>query len=94
MGVAFTTIFPLTFISNAFVPIASLPNVLQWVASVNPVSVIVAAVRTLFGNPVTPNPEGRVAARAPRAGRFLYTAVLLVLAIAASTRRYRQRTTG
>ena len=94
MGVAFTTIFPLTFISNAFVPIASLPNFLQWVASVNPVSVIVAAVRTLFGNPVTPNPKDVWPLDHPVPAAFMYTAVLLVLAIAASIRRYRQRTTG
>jgi ABC-2 type transport system permease protein len=94
MGVAFTTIFPLTFISNAFVPIASLPNFLQWVASVNPVSVIVAAVRTLFGNPVTPNPKDVWPLDHPVPAAFLYTAVILVCAIAASIRRYRQRTTG
>ncbi len=94
MGVAFTVIFPLTFISNAFVPIASLPNILQWVASVNPVSVLVAAVRTLFGNPVTPNPKDVWPLEHPVPAAFLYTAVLLVLAITASIRRYRQRTTG
>ena len=75
-------------------PIASLPNVLQWVASVNPVSVIVAAVRTLFGNPVTPNPKDVWPLEHPVPAAFLYTTVILVLAIAASIRRYRQRTTG
>ncbi|HEY4607943.1 MAG TPA: ABC transporter permease, partial [Ilumatobacteraceae bacterium] len=52
MGIGFIIIFPLTFISNAFVPIATMPEALQWIASVNPVSVLVAAVRTLFGNPL------------------------------------------
>jgi ABC-2 type transport system permease protein len=94
MGVAFTTIFPLTFISNAFVPVASLPEPLQWVASVNPVSVIVAAVRTLFDNPVTPNPKGVWPLEHPVPSAFVYTAVLLVLSITASTRRYHKRTTG
>src|SRR5205085_12153036 len=54
MGVAFVAVFPLTFLSSSFVPIASMPNVLQWIASVNPVSALVAAVRELFGNPVAP----------------------------------------
>ena len=49
MGVGFVVVFPLTFLSNAFVPINSLPTVLQWVAAWNPVSVVVAAVRELFG---------------------------------------------
>ena len=35
-------------------PIETLPEALQWVASWNPISVLVAAVRELFGNPVTP----------------------------------------
>ena len=52
MGVGFVVVFPLTFLSNAFVPINSLPNVLQWIAAWNPVSVMVAAMRELFGNPL------------------------------------------
>jgi ABC transporter DrrB family efflux protein len=94
MGVAFTAVFPLTFISNAFVPIGSLPNVLQWVASLNPVSVMVAAVRTLFGNPVTPNPKDVWPLEHPVPAAFLYTALILAIAVPAALRRYRQRTTG
>jgi ABC-2 type transport system permease protein len=41
MGIGFVIVFPVTFLSNAFVPIESLPNVLQWIASVNPISVLV-----------------------------------------------------
>jgi ABC-2 type transport system permease protein len=52
MGVGFTVVFPLTFLSNAFVPINSLPGPLQWVAAWNPISVMVAATRELFGNPL------------------------------------------
>ena len=63
MGIGFVIIFPVTFISNAFVPIESMPNILQWVASVNPVSVLIAAVRTLFGNPVSPGDQARLADR-------------------------------
>jgi ABC transporter DrrB family efflux protein len=94
MGVAFTAVFPLTFISNAFVPIESLPGVLQWVASLNPVSVLVAAVRTLFGNPVTPTTKDVWPMEHPVAAAFVYTAVVLVIGLTASTRRYRRRTTS
>ena len=52
MGVGFVVVFPLTFLSNAFVPVDSLPTALQTIAEWNPVSVLVAAVRELFGNPV------------------------------------------
>ena len=37
-GIVFVVIFPLTFVSNAFVPVQSMPDALQWVASWNPIS--------------------------------------------------------
>ena len=46
----FIILFPLTFISNAFVPSDTLPTVLRGFAEWNPVSALVQAVRTLFGN--------------------------------------------
>jgi ABC transporter DrrB family efflux protein len=47
-------LFPLTFLSNAFVPLESMPGWLQPIAAWNPISAVVAAVRELFGN-VPPN---------------------------------------
>ncbi|MEC4017167.1 ABC transporter permease [Streptomyces sp. H27-D2] len=44
-------LFPLTFISNAFVPTANMPTFLQHVADWNPFSATVLAGRQLFGNP-------------------------------------------
>jgi ABC-2 type transport system permease protein len=44
-------LFPLTFVSNVFVPTQSMPRVLQVVANWNPVSAVAAAARTEFGNP-------------------------------------------
>ena len=46
----FVTIFPLTFVSNVFVPPSALPAILQPIAEWNPVSTLTAA-RELFGNP-------------------------------------------
>lgn len=46
----FIILFPLTFISNAFVPSDTLPTVLRVIAEWNPISALVQAVRTLFGN--------------------------------------------
>jgi ABC transporter DrrB family efflux protein len=50
--VGFITIFPLSFISNVFVPLETLPDWLQPVAEWNPFSAITQSVRQLFGNPV------------------------------------------
>jgi ABC transporter DrrB family efflux protein len=47
-GVGFTLVFPITFISSAFVPVESMPDGLQQVADANPVSQIVDAMRALW----------------------------------------------
>lgn len=47
---SFMVLFPLTFISNAFVPADNLPGPLRTFADANPVSALVQAARELFGN--------------------------------------------
>jgi ABC transporter DrrB family efflux protein len=44
----FTAIFPLTFISSAFVPVKSMPAPLRAFADVNPFTITVDAMRALF----------------------------------------------
>jgi ABC-2 type transport system permease protein len=49
----FTILFPLTFVSSAFVPVVSMPSWLQPVARHNPFTLMVNAARRLFiGTPV------------------------------------------
>jgi ABC-2 type transport system permease protein/oleandomycin transport system permease protein len=49
----FTILFPLTFVSSAFVPVRSMPSWLQQAAENNPFTIMVNAVRGLFlGIPV------------------------------------------
>lgn len=43
-------LFPIVFMSNAFVPPASMPTVVQAIAEWNPISAIVEGTRDLFGN--------------------------------------------
>ena len=50
-GVGFAVIFPITFIASTFVPVETLPPVLQTVAEWNPVSSMAESLRKLFGNP-------------------------------------------
>jgi ABC-2 type transport system permease protein/oleandomycin transport system permease protein len=47
-SVGFITIFPLTFISSAFVPPATMPEPLKWFAHVNPFTIMVDAMRALW----------------------------------------------
>ena len=44
----FTILFPLTFVSSAFVPVASMPSWLQPFAENNPFTTMVNAARALF----------------------------------------------
>lgn len=46
-GISMIVLFPLTFLSNAFVPVKTMPNWLQWFVNANPISHLVSAVRTL-----------------------------------------------
>ncbi|MFF2481415.1 ABC transporter permease [Paenibacillus sp. NPDC058071] len=46
-GISMIILFPLTFLSNAFVPVDTMPNWLQWFVNVNPISHLVTAVREL-----------------------------------------------
>ncbi|NDU77345.1 ABC transporter permease [Actinomadura sp. DSM 109109] len=47
-------VFPITMLSNSFVPTGRMPKVLQVIAEWNPVSALTAACRQLFGNPGAP----------------------------------------
>lgn len=84
-------LFPLTFLSNAFVPINSLPGALQVVAAWNPISALVLACRELFGNPTGIQPDYW-----PLNNPQLYTLLSCTLLIAIfstlSVRRYRRTT--
>ena len=46
-GISLMILFPLTFLSNAFVPVATLPAWLAWLVTINPVSHLVTAARDL-----------------------------------------------
>lgn len=49
-GISMMVVFPLTFASNAFVPVDTMPGWLQAFVKVNPVSQLVSAVRELCGS--------------------------------------------
>jgi len=47
-SLGFIAVFPLTFISSAFVPVKSMPAALEWFAQINPFTIVVDAMRTLW----------------------------------------------
>jgi ABC transporter DrrB family efflux protein len=60
-SVGFIAVFPLTFISSAFVPVESMPAALRWFAQENPFTIVVNAMRALWvGAPAGNNVWGAV----------------------------------
>ena len=51
-GISMMILFPLTFLSNAYVPTDTLPAALKWFAKVNPVSHLITAIREIINNGV------------------------------------------
>jgi ABC-2 type transport system permease protein len=49
-GLSMVVMFPLVFLSNAFVPVNSMPIWLQWFANNNPVSHVTTAIRMILTN--------------------------------------------
>ncbi len=91
-GIAFTTIFPLTFVANTFVPVGGLPEGLRQFAEYNPVSCWAAAVRTLFGNP-TAIPDGSAwPLEHPVVASIGWCLLILAVVVPLTVRAYRKRT--
>jgi len=74
--------FPLTFLSNAFVPASTLPGWLEAFVKVNPVSHVVTAVRDLVN-------EGQVTAEVGWA--LLGCAIVVAIFLPLSVRSYSRK---
>ena len=86
-------LFPMAFVSNALVPTAHMPAILQTIANWNPVSAVTAAARQLFHNP---NPSANIDAwpmQHPVVASLLWCAVLLAIFAPLATNLYKRRTT-
>jgi ABC transporter DrrB family efflux protein len=83
-SVGFIAVFPLTFISSAFVPVDSMPSVLKAFANVNPFTVTVDAMRSLWiGAPAHNNVWGA----------FVWTFVIIAIFAPLAVARYRRAST-
>ncbi len=81
-------IFPITFVSNAFVPTQTLPTALQPIAEWNPVSALTGATRELFGNP-NPFASDSFPGEHPVFMSMVWTITLLVVFMPLAIRKYR-----
>jgi oleandomycin transport system permease protein len=78
----FTALFPITFVSNVFVPTATMPSWLQAFVDVNPVTILADATRGLMrGGPVA----------GPVAGSLLWAAAIVVIFAPLSVWAFKRR---
>jgi ABC-2 type transport system permease protein len=86
--VIFTVLFPITFISNVFVPLQGLPSWLQPIAEWNPTSTLTASLRQLWGNP-NPVTSDSLASQQPILVTIGWVFVVVAIFGPLSVRRYR-----
>lgn len=87
----FIWLFPVTFLSNAFVATDTLPAWLQPVADWNPISALVLALRDLWGNAPLGLARGSgFPAEHPIPLALLWCALILLIFVPLAIRRYRQ----
>ncbi|MYS10392.1 ABC transporter permease [Streptomyces sp. SID6041] len=82
-------LFPVTFISNAFVDSSNLPGWLQPVADWNPFSATVQACRKLFGDPGL-SPSDAWPMQNPVWASLLYSVLIIAVFRTLSVRKYRR----
>ena len=81
-------VFPVTMVSNTFVPTTHMPGWLRAIAEWNPVSALVAACRDLFGNPGAPVGHEPWPLAHPVAATLAWSFVLLAVFVPLAVRRY------
>jgi ABC-2 type transport system permease protein len=79
--------FPVTGLSNVFVPTSGMPTWLRTIADWNPISAVAAATRQLFGNPTAPA-NGAWPLEHPVTAALGWIALLLVVFVPLCTARY------
>jgi ABC-2 type transport system permease protein len=80
-------VFPVTMISNVFVPTSGMPGWLRLIAGWNPISALAAAARQLLGSPTAPA-NGAWPLEHPVVASLAWTALLLAVFVPLCTRRY------
>ena len=80
-SLGFIAVFPLTFISSAFVPAESMPSVLEAFAEINPFTIVVDAMRALWLDAPAGNSVW---------GAVVWSLVIIAVFAPLAVRRYRQ----
>ena len=90
---SFMVIMPLTFVSNAFVPLQSFSGLLRHVVEWNPVSALTQAARELFGNLPSDMPAPDAwSMQHPAAYTVFWVALIMIVFVPLSVRQYARAT--
>jgi ABC-type multidrug transport system permease subunit len=84
----FTVLFPITFLSNVFVPPQTLPDWLQPIAEWNPTSTLTGSLRQLWGNP-NPFATDSFPSQNPVLVTLIWVVVVIAVFAPLAIRRYR-----
>ncbi len=94
-GISFVVIFPITFISSAFVPSDSLPSGLRQFAQWNPTTTLADALRSNFHNPGgIPADDAPWAIQHSTAYTSIWIVAIVAICVPLSARMYRKAFRG
>ena len=91
-GFMFSTLFPITFLSNAFVPTAPMPTWLRTIAEWNPMSSLVQAMRVLWGNGPAFGSDVALPLQHPVISTLIWAVALTLIFAPFAIRAYNKRT--
>ncbi len=91
-GFMFSVLFPITFLSNAFVPTEPMPTWLQTIAEWNPMSSLVQALRVLWGNGPAFGSDAALPMQYPVLATLIWTVALTLVFAPFALRAYNKRT--
>ena len=88
----FAWLFPLTFLSNAFVPTETLPTWLRFFAEWNPITSIVASARYLFGYPMEVAADAPLSLQYPVLTTIIWLIVITAIFMPLAGKKFRKAT--
>ncbi|ANY25355.1 MULTISPECIES: ABC transporter permease [Gordonia] len=91
-GFMFSVLFPITFLSNAFVPTEPMPTWLRTIAEWNPMSSLVQSLRVLWGNGPAFGSDAALPMQYPVVATLIWTVALTLIFGPFALRAYNKRT--
>ncbi|MFC7491349.1 MULTISPECIES: ABC transporter permease [unclassified Knoellia] len=92
-GLMFTTIFPITFLSNAFAPTETMPSWLRTIAEWNPISSLTQAMRDNWGVGGSVRADAPWSLQNPELATIIWSLAITAIIAPLAVRAFNKRTT-